>query len=174
MVREKLRRATPEETAILRAIADYQFWEGAGHALIPDEPLLKVSRRTGRIREIIDPRNNRRIASLRAATHTFIPTLYGASLLKPTALYPRGRVVVVDEMVEDVLGKSSLFARHVLRIDYSLRAGDEVLVVDEDDSLLCVGRLVLSPEEVLQFIRGTAVRLRECVSDETGRGSDQE
>lgn len=171
MIRERLRKATPEETAILRAIADYQFWEGAGHALIPDEPLLKVSRRTGRIREILDPVRRERIASLRAATHTLIPTLYAAFLLKSTAPYPRGRVVVVNEMVEDVLGKSSLFARHVLHIDYSLRAGDEVLVVDEEDNLLCVGRLVLSPEEVLHFIRGTAVRLRECVSDEAGRGS---
>lgn len=172
MVRERLRKAAPEETVILRAIADYQFWEGAGHALIPDEPLLKVSRRTGRIREILDPVTWKRIASLRASTHTLIPTLYGASLLKPTAPYPRGRVIIVDEIAKDVLSKSSLFARHVLHIDYSLRAGDEVLVVDEEDNLLCVGRLVLSPEEVLHFIRGTAVRLRECVSDEAGRGSD--
>lgn len=172
MVRERLRRATHEEVAILRAIADYQFWEGAGHALIPDGALLKISKRTGRIREVLDPVNMKRIASLRAATHTLIPTLYGASLLKPTAPYPRGRVVVVDEMAEDILGKSSLFARHVLRLDHLLRAGDEVLVVDEGDDLLCVGRLVLSPEEVLHFIRGAAVRLRECVGDEAGRGSD--
>lgn len=171
-MRERVRRATPEEVAVLRSIADYQFWEGAGQALIPEEPLLKVSKRTGRIREILDPAGRERIASLRASTHTLIPTLYGAFRLKSSAPYPRGRVVAIDEMVEDILGKSSLFARHVLYVDYSLRAGDEVLVVDEGDNLLCVGRLVLSPIEVLQFIRGTAVRLRECVSDEASGSSD--
>jgi len=41
-----------------------------------------------------------------------------------------------------------------------IRAGDEVLVVDEDDALLATGKAVLSPLEMLQIRRGVAVSVR--------------
>ncbi len=41
-----------------------------------------------------------------------------------------------------------------------LRAGDEVLIVDENDNLIRTGTLVLSPQECMDFERGIAVRIR--------------
>jgi predicted RNA-binding protein (TIGR00451 family) len=57
----------------------------------------------------------------------------------------------------------SVFAKHVTQVDLRLRAGDEVLVVDEADSLLAVGKAFLCPEEMLDLTRGVAVRTRHSI-----------
>lgn len=161
------RQATKEELAILRAIADYQFGVGLGYSIIPGIVYLRISRTTGRIRAILDE-NGKVLFTFRAYTHTLIPSLYGALLIHRSASYPRLRCVVASEVADEVAEHSStVFARHVLYIDENLRAGDEILVVDESDRLLCTGTLKISPREVVEFIRGSAVRVRECLSAKT-------
>jgi uncharacterized protein with predicted RNA binding PUA domain len=154
-----IRRATPEEVKKLRYIANYQFREEVAHYLIPEDIYVKISRNTGRVREVLSDEGIR-IASIRASTYTFNLSLYGASILHKVT--KKLRVVIASEVAEDVVKGSSVFSRHVMSVDEDLRAGDEVLVVDECDNLLCVGRLVLSPYEVMFFTRGVAVKLREC------------
>lgn len=154
-----IRRATPEEVKKLRYIANYQFREEVAHHLIPEDIYVKISRNTGRVREVLSDEGIR-IASIRASTYTFNLSLYGASILHKVT--KKLRVVITSEVAEDVVKGSSVFSRHVMSVDEDLRAGDEVLVVDECDNLLCVGRLVLSPYEVMFFTRGVAVKLREC------------
>ncbi len=144
----------------MRAVADYQFGVPVGQRLIPEDALLKISRNTGRIREVLTSKKER-IASVMASTFTFNLSLYGGSILHKST--DGLRVVVVNDVVKYVIAGGSLFSRHVLGVDERLRAGDEALVVDEDDNLLCVGRLALSPPEVMFFTRGVAVKLRECV-----------
>jgi uncharacterized protein with predicted RNA binding PUA domain len=160
----KIRVAKPEELVFLRAIADHQFRSNVGEFLFPNGVLLKISRNTGRIREVLSP-DNVRIASVRASSFTFNLTFYGASILHNILNEPLMRVYVVNEVAQDILSGNTVFARHVIKVDENLRAGDEVLVVDENDKLLCVGRLTLSPYEILHFIRGAAVKLRECGRD---------
>jgi uncharacterized protein with predicted RNA binding PUA domain len=154
-----IRRATPEEVKKLRYIANYQFREEVAHHLIPEDIYVKISRNTGRVREVLSDEGIR-IASIRASTYTFNLSLYGASILHKVT--KKLRVVIASEVAEDVVKGSSVFSRHVMSVDEDLRAGDEVLVVDECDNLLCVGRLFLSPYEVMFFTRGVAVKLREC------------
>ncbi len=154
-----IRGATYDEVKMLRAIADYQFRNYVGSQLIPDNVLLKISKNTGRIREVLTPTD--KIASIMASTFTFNLSLYGGSILHK--MTDDLRVVVVNDVIKHVVTGTSLFSRHVLSVDDGLRAGDEVLVVDEGDNLICVGRLVLSPYEVMFFTRGIAVKLRECV-----------
>ncbi len=160
-----IRRASPAEVGVLRSILEYQLQvPGVGEAL-PDDVLLKISRSTGRIREVLMS-NGTALASILAATYTFNIKLPLASRVHELVSPPRLRAVVVNEVAGDVLAyRSTLFARHILSIDERLRAGDEVLIVDENDNLLCVGRLTLAPDEVLHFIRGAAVKLRECVEN---------
>ncbi len=158
-----VRPATREEVEMLRSVADYQFGLGVGRSAVPDAVYLRVSKRTGRVRAVLDE-SGRVLYTVRAYTHTLIPSIYGAMLLHKAANYPRLRCVVVSEVVRDLLERrSSVFARHVLYVDENLRAGDEVLVVDESDRLLCTGTLRLSPREVLEFIRGPAVKIRACL-----------
>ena len=74
--------------------------------------------------------------------------------------YPGLRIVVDEEASPFIKEGKSVFAKFVKEIDHGLRAGDEILVVDGNDSLLRVGTLFLSPKEVMDFDRGLAARVR--------------
>ena len=159
-----LRPAKPDELHFLRSLANYQFRANIGDKFLPNNAnvRVKISRNTGRIREVW--LNDKRVASLRASSYTYILTIEGGKILHKLIPFPSLRVVVVNEISDDILANpTNVFARHVIMIDENLRPGDEVLVVNEDDKLLCVGRLHLSPYEVLHFIRGVAVKVKECV-----------
>ncbi|MCJ2519927.1 MAG: hypothetical protein LN412_03125, partial [Candidatus Thermoplasmatota archaeon] len=55
----------------------------------------------------------------------------------------------------------SVFAKFVTDADPDLRPGEEVLVVDQEDGLLAVGRALMNREEMLAFDVGPAVKVRE-------------
>jgi len=159
---EYLRDAKPHEIQYLRALANYQFRYDVGRYLVPNSVKVKVSRSTGRIREVWI--GNVRVASLRASTYTYVLTIEGGKIIHKHIPFPKLRVVIFNEISEDLIrNPTNVFSKHVLMIDEDLRPGDEVLVVNEDDELLCVGRLHLSPYEVIHFIRGVAVKVKECV-----------
>lgn len=141
----------------IRGIMDYQFSSGAGE-LISDKVKIKRSRKTKRIRWIYE--ENELIASIRTSDHFVIPKIPLAERLHRKFKYPRLRVVVNDDAVPFVKEGKSVFAKFVEEIDPELRARDEVLIVDGNDSLLRVGTLVLSPREAKDFSRGIAVRVR--------------
>lgn len=164
-----VRKPTNEELRFLRSIMNYQFMIDEADKVITDDVLLRVSKNTGRIRAVLDGATGKTIATLVASTHTFNLWLEGGLRLHRVVPKPKLRVVVFNEISDGVVeAKSTVFAKHVLSIDEDLRSGDEVLVVDEDDNLLCVGRLVLSPDEVMQLLVGPAVKVRECVKYESG------
>ncbi len=160
----KVRKAKPLELRRLRAVLEYQLGvSGIGEKVFPEGVLLKISRNTGRIREILAP-TGEIIATVLASTYTFNLRLPAAKVIHETISPPKLRVVIANEIAKDLVAYgNSVFAKHVLYVDEDLRAGSEALVVDENDNLLCVGRLILSPDEIIHFITGPAVKLRECV-----------
>ncbi len=160
----KVRKAKPSELRRLRAILEHQLGvSGISEKVFPEGILLKISRNTGKIREILAP-TGEIIATVLASTYTFNLRLPAAKVIHETIPPPKLRVVIANEIAEDlVMYGNSVFAKHILHVDEDLRAGSEALVVDENDNLLCVGRLILSPDEIIHFITGPAVKLRECV-----------
>jgi len=159
-----IRRATSEELASFRAILNYQLRISIADLILPDNLLVGVSKNTGRVRALLDPESEEILATVVAQTHTLNIRLSLAKKLHKLVPPPQLRLVVVNEIVPDLLeAKSSVFSRHVLSVDDELRAGDEALVVDENDELLCIGKLLLSPDEILQLLTGPALKIRECV-----------
>ncbi len=154
----KLRRASRWEVLRLRAIADYQFGAGVGECLVPDDAIVGVSPNTLRIRGVYGGEGVL-LATLRAHDYFFSLSLEGARRLLGCLPRPRLRAVVD---VSRVLHKSVPSAA-VVEVDERLRAGDEVIVVDENDSLVGVGRLRLSPLEIKAGVYGEAIRLRRRV-----------
>lgn len=142
----------------VRIIADYQFGSGAGQSLFPDTVTFVLSR-TGRVSQVLD--DGARIATLRASDGFFTLGKLGARRLHARFSYPKLRVTVSSEAAPFVGTGKSAFAKHVIHADPDLRARDEVLVVDENDTLLATGQAILSPPEMLAFKKGAAVKVRQ-------------
>lgn len=150
----------------IRAIANYQFESNVGHILFPEEVELTHSRRTGRIRHI--SLEGGLLATLRPRDSLFSLTIHGAQRLK-TALKPlQSRVVARKDVEEFIKSGRNLFARHVVTVDEEVRPGNEVVIINEDDEILAVGRALLSGMEMLAFKRGVAVKVRRGVEEVGG------
>lgn len=159
-------RASSHFLLKLATLIDAQFFTGA-HKILNNfkEIYVVISPSTGRPRMIVDERNNR-LFSIRASDFKLIPTLYTAKLLKDLAKYPKLRVVVCNEISEFIAKGGNVFARHVMIVDEDIRAGDDVIITNEEDKLLAIGRAKLSATEMLFFTRGVAVITRESVMDD--------
>lgn len=141
----------------VRIIADFQFGRGAGKALFPDSSEFLLSR-TKRVRQITC--DGERIATVRARDGVLTLSMAGGARLHSFLKAPASRVVVMADAVPFVRDGKTAFARHVIEASPDIRASDEVLVVDEDDTLLATGQAVLSAAEMQEFKRGPAVDVR--------------
>ncbi len=145
----------------VRVLADYQFGENAGRALFPETCEFVISPKTGKIRQILD--GGIRVATVKPDSGMLSISVEGARRLMKAFCYPKLRVVVDRRVGEFIASGKNVFAKHVVNADDNIRAGDEVIVVDEDDRLLATGRAALSAFEMLEFSRGVAVSVRQGV-----------
>ena len=145
----------------LKAIADYLFGKGAGDALLKGEMVEVIkSKRTGRIREVYV--DGVLVATIRASDGFLLPTIEGARKLISLGSY--SKIVVVPNDVAEFIAKGrTLFAKHVLKADPGIRAGEEVDVVDEQGRVVAVGRARLTGIEMVRAKRGIAVKIRKGV-----------
>jgi len=145
----------------ISAIADMQFGRGASQALLNGEITIIKSKRTGKIRNIICDGSH--VISMRAEDGLFTLKLDGGRRLHMGLKYPLLRVVVTDDAVPFVKEGKSVFAKFVKDCDPDLRPFDECLIVNENDTLLAVGRTLLNRVEMLAFRHGMAVKTRESI-----------
>lgn len=151
----------------VRTIADYQFGKGAGEALFPENVEFQFSS-TKKVRQVLLDRN--RLATVRAKDGMLTLGIEGARRLHGFTKYPKQRVVVNSDAAPFVSKGKSAFAKHVIAVDDNIRAGEEVLVVDEDDKLLATGKAVLSAIEMLAFKKGMAVDVRSGIEGDRADG----
>jgi Prefoldin, molecular chaperone implicated in de novo protein folding, alpha subunit len=142
---------------IIRRIADFQFSDGAGEILFPNETKIVFST-TGKPRQML--LNDRRVATLRPKDGFLTLGISGAESLRKNFPYPRFRVCVMSDVSEFIAQGRSVFAKHVVEVDERIRAGDEVIVVNKEDEILGTGKAILSGNEMLLFERGIAVKIR--------------
>jgi len=145
----------------IRGIANYQFGIPVGESLFPDDCAIEFSPSTGRIRRI--SYKGKLLATLRPNDGRLALTLWGAKRLHQATAPPRLRVVIPNDVTPFISKGRSVFTKHVLRVDPLLRAGDEALVVDEQDHLIAVGVTLLAPQEILDLSRGVAVKIRHSL-----------
>ncbi|MFB6160571.1 MAG: PUA domain-containing protein [Haloferacaceae archaeon] len=152
------------DLADLRVVADYQFGAGAGAALFPPDEQLAVSRSSGgRPRQV--HADGERLVSY-GTDGRFTLGVAGGERLRRALAPPAYRVTVGSESDPYVREGRNAFAKFVTGVDPAVRPGDEVLVVDGEDTLLAVGRAALSAEGICDFERGEAVSVREGVPAE--------
>lgn len=147
----------------IRRIADYQLGKGAGTALFPENVDVVFSKRTGRIRHIYLEREL--LATLRPTDGMFSLTVHGAKRLLRGINSPRLWVKVSTEAAPFIAKGKSVFAKHVIAADIEIRPQEEVIVLNEDDKVLAVGKAVLTGREMTAFKKGVAVRVRKGVEE---------
>jgi conserved protein with predicted RNA binding PUA domain len=153
----------------VRTIADYQFGRGTGEILFCDDVVFQLST-TKRIRQIL--LDKERMATIRAKDGMLTLSIKGARKLHEFIKYPGQRVTVNSDAAPFVAKGKTAFARHVTAADPEIRAGQEVLVVDENDRLLATGKTVLSALEMQAFKKGIAVDVRSGIKTKDKPDSD--
>ncbi len=153
------------EWRILENITVYQYGIYALPAvqeLAQSKPRICTSRTTGKMRRVVLS-DSTIVLTIRASDYVLIPHIFFAKLLHKHLPFPLYRIIVANEMVDDVMQGWTLFARHVVAVDENIRPGDEVLIVDEQDRFLAVGRTILGHLEILTSTYGPAAIIREKV-----------
>jgi archaeosine synthase len=133
----------------LRATADYQFGEGASNVLLPENTTY-----SGKLyRSVVCRYDNLQTCTFVADNGLLSLTLTGGRMLAPM-----GRYWVRFEGKR--MKGGSIFAVGVQDADEKIRPGDEVIVINNDDEVIAVGRSEMSGREMCQFTNGRAVSVR--------------
>jgi 7-cyano-7-deazaguanine tRNA-ribosyltransferase len=135
----------------MRAILGWVYGVDVGDMILRSDLRAVRSRRTGRLRGMRvegDP------AFVVGNDGLPRPTWAGARLVHPMLAAPAHRVVVDDDAAQFVASGRTLFGRFVQGADPSLVPGSSALLVDREDTLLAVGRLLLAPHEMGRLQRG--------------------
>ena len=114
------------------------------------------SRRTGRVRRYWE---GDRPAFVMDRSGLPRPTFHGGELLRARLPHPQARLIVHPDAVEFVERGKSLFSKFIEGGDSGLGPGSSALLVDREDRLLAVGRLLLAPPEMGRMQRGVAARV---------------
>jgi len=143
------------------AVARYQFGLEAADAMMRGKIELVTSKNTGKIRNVIS--DGVHILSMRAGDGLFTLRPEGAARIIEKVPGPHMRVVVSDDAIPFVSEGRNVFCAFVTDCDVNIRPMEEVLVVDQNDNLIAVGRAMLIRDEMLSFKRGVAVKVRDGV-----------
>jgi predicted RNA-binding protein (TIGR00451 family) len=144
----------------IRVVANYQFGRGASKAF-PETILITRSPNTHRIRHIYN--DDELLATYRPRDGLLALSIPGGQALRQIVKVPRLRVKVVAGVEEFIKNGGNVFCKHVQDVDPELRPAEEVLVVDQEDRLLAVGRSFFNAEEMLSFKIGVAVKVRHGI-----------
>ncbi|AAK40610.1 Conserved hypothetical protein [Saccharolobus solfataricus P2] len=71
---------------------------------------------------------------LRAQDVLFSLTLLSGSVIKECSKFPEYRVIIPNSFEEFIKNGRNVFSKHVIAVDKRIRAGDDVIVVNENDS----------------------------------------
>ncbi len=149
----------------IRSVADLQFGKGVGERLFPETVEISYSKATGRIRYII--LNGQRLATLRPTDGYLSLSIDAARTVVKQARFAQCFVTIRNDVSEFVAKGGDVFAAHVVKVDDEIRSKDEVIVLDENDQVLAVGRALLSSSEMMAFKVGVAVKVRHGCTEES-------
>ena len=147
----------------VKAICDYQFGQAITDILFEDESEIHFifSRNTGKIKHIY--RENNLLLNLRPTNGFFTLSLFSAERIINSTPSPKHRAVVMSEISEFIRKGRNVFCKHIVDIDITLRPNDEVIVVDQSNDLLAIGRLVIPVPYVKSFQTGIALKISKGI-----------
>lgn len=145
---------------------DYIFGKDTSRALDYSNLAFQYSHRTGRLKYVSAKDTEDLLFSFRP-NGSIAPTISGYTIflskhkLTNVLRRPRWTVTVIDGVSEFVSSGRTVFCKHVVSCSDSLRAGQDVTILNEKGELLATGRAIISGPWIKQFKRGAAVKVRE-------------
>jgi len=147
----------------IKGISDYQFGKKITDILFDEIDQIKLVRspNTNKIRYVYY--DNNLLLTLRPTNGFFTLTLYSARKIINNINPPKLRVIVLNEISEFIKKGRNVFCKHIVEIDEKVRPFDEVIVVNQDDELLGIGKLKVPVSYAKSFSRGIAVNIRKGI-----------
>ena len=147
-----------------KAISDYQFGQSVTNILFEDESEIhfEFSKNTGKIKHVFY-RNNL-LLNLRPTNGFFTLSLFSAEKIIKNIPIPRLRGIVMNEISDFIKIGRNVFCKHITDIDNNLRPSDEIIVVNQEDEILAIGKLVIPVPYVRSFKTGIAIKVRKGIS----------
>ncbi|MBN2154825.1 MAG: pseudouridine synthase [Candidatus Lokiarchaeota archaeon] len=143
------------------SILHFQFGTDIFNGILTESRIdIDFSRNTGNIKYIY--LDSERIFSYKPTVGLFSLSIEGARLLHTHTTSPHHRVIIQTEVEEFIREGKSVFAQHIVGIDETLRIGSEVLIVNEYDQLIAIGKLNVPPTYVGLSV-GQAVNVRKGI-----------
>lgn len=117
-----------------------------------------LSKNTDRLRFI--KYKNELLATYRTNDGNLVFTEYGAKIIKDLIPIPNMRVIIPIEITSFIAKGRNLFAKHILSYDQKIRPESEVFIVDPEDNLIAVGKIIMNKDDIDSFKSGVAVKVR--------------
>jgi len=149
---------------IVKAIIEYQFSPIITNVLFEGSRNIDIhySKNTGRIKHIYV--DDELFLNYRPNVGLFTLSFNSAKRIIKKTDPPLLRIIVLDEISDFIKEGRNVFNKHVVDIDDSLRPLDEVIVVNQLDELLGIGRLMIPVPYVRSFKNGIAVNIRKGIN----------
>lgn len=147
----------------VKAISDYQFGQSITDVLFEDESEInfKFSKNTGKIKHIFY--RNKLLLNLRPTNGFFTLSLFSAEKIIKNIPTPGLRGIVMNEISDFIKIGRNVFCKHIIDIDDNLRPSDEIIVVNQEDEILAIGKLVIPVPYVRSFKTGIAIKVRKGI-----------
>ena len=142
----------------LRAVLMYQWGKNAGDVADIEGIKVVLSRSTGKIRHVT--LQEEILFTVVPTTGLLTPTIKGGETLLQVNIDDTYLVMMEKDAAEFVAKGKSALAKFVKSASPNLKAGEEVIVLDEVENLLGTGKSLISGQEMTTFNRGVAVQVR--------------
>ncbi|MFO7797049.1 MAG: PUA domain-containing protein [Promethearchaeati archaeon] len=145
----------------LKGISDYQFGPDITDILFNDLDKIKIirSRNTGKIRYIHFKEDL--LLTLKPTNGFFTLGFLAAHMIIKSTNTPKLRAVVLNEISEFIREGRNVFCKHILDIDEDLRPNDEIIVVNQEQEILAIGRVKIPIPYIKYFNRGVGIDVRK-------------
>lgn len=148
----------------IKAISDYQFGIDITDILFDDKEKISVerSKNTNKIRYVYF--QDKLLLTLKPTDGFLTLSFLSAKKIIENTESPRLRTIILTDVSEFIKKGRNVFNKHVVDIDSKLRPLDEVIVVNQNDELLGIGRLKIPVPYIRTFKSGIAINIRKGVN----------
>jgi Prefoldin, molecular chaperone implicated in de novo protein folding, alpha subunit len=151
----------------VKTLANFQFGLGIGDELLSDDLVrrmsFKFSKKTGRLKYVF--LDNKPYLSIRTNDGFITLSILAAKIILERNVSFKNIIVVDGKFSHIIKHYKQVPVKFVKQVDMNLKAGSEVIVVDENRKLIGVGKSILNGEEMLSLKRGIAVKLRKVTKN---------